>query len=120
MFDIDLWSLEPLMRRNHPPEHNRQHGSSIDKTGPVHGGWAEIRTGDAGETEDRHHQGGETGCCGADDGAVASEMPGSATEAGSDEEGADGDGDGEGDEGGDGRDAEDRANRDFSREDEKC
>ncbi len=79
----------------------------------------EIRPRRRGEAQDRDHQGREASGQGANDGARTAEMPGPTSEAGADEESADGDGDGEGDEGGDGGDAEDCANGDRTAEDEE-
>lgn len=42
MLNIDLWSLEPLMRIDKPPDQGKGHGSAPHKDRPVHGGRCQI------------------------------------------------------------------------------
>ena len=119
MLDIHLRALEPLLGADGPPDEGAQHGPAPDHTGPIHGAGVEMRGRGGGQAQDGNHQGGEAGCEGADEGAGGAEVPGPATEAVADKEGADGDWDGEGDEGADGADAEDGAGGDGAGEHEQ-
>jgi hypothetical protein len=116
MLDIDLWSLEPLVCINHPPDHDGQHRRAPHKAGPGHGRRAQVGASNGGQAQDWDHERSEAGCKGANDGAVFAQMPRTLTEAVADQKGADENGNGEGCEGGNGGNAEDSTNRDVAAE----
>lgn len=95
------------------------HRSPIHNHGPIHRGIGQILPLDAGETQQRHHQGHKRTRHRPDRHTPAPEIPGSGAKAVADEKNADEDRGGEGDEGGAGADAEDGADGKFAAEDEK-
>lgn len=59
--DVDLGAREPLVGVDDPPDQGQEHGATPDQTGPVHARGVEVGTRQAGQTQDRDHEGGEAG-----------------------------------------------------------